>query len=169
MPPSGFPTPGPGEPFDGAAHPADLSRPLYGANIGQAFVRFFKNYANFSGRASRSEFWWMALITWGAFIILGIIVGIIEGATTASTISTSGPSEWVTGILGFMFLVVFLGILVPWIAIGWRRLHDANLAGPLYLLNLIPYLGGLIVFVFTLLPPRPEGRRFDRQRYYPHQ
>ena len=104
----------------------------------------------------------MALITWGAFILLGIIVGIIDSVSAASPFS--GSSEVVAGIFGMLFLVVFLGILVPWLAIGWRRLHDANLAGPLYLLSLVPYVGGLVVFVFTLLPPRPEGRRFDQPR-----
>ena len=38
-----------------------LSRPLYGANFGQAVGRFFRKYATFTGRASRSEFWWVRL------------------------------------------------------------------------------------------------------------
>ena len=155
----GFGRPGPGGFFDGAAHPDDLTRPLYGANIGQAFIRFFKNYVNFSGRASRSEFWWMALITWGAFIVVGILAGIIEGITASSVPMTSGGG--IETLFGLFFLIIFLGTILPWISIGWRRLHDANLAGPLYLLNLVPYVGGLVVFIFTLLPPKPEGRRFD--------
>ena len=39
-----------------------LSQPLYGASIGQAITRFFKKYATFSGRASRSEYWWVYLM-----------------------------------------------------------------------------------------------------------
>ena len=160
----GYGRPGPGEPFDGAANAADLDRPLYGATIGQSFVRFFKNYVNFSGRASRSEFWWMALITWGAIFLLGIVVALIEEATSARYSPLVGAADALIGMLGILFAVFMLGIIVPWISIGWRRLHDANLAGPLYLLNLIPYLGSLVVFIFTLLPPRPEGRRFDRYK-----
>src|SRR5690606_38150819 len=69
-------TPGPGEPFDGAMHSGELNRPLYGATMAQAFTRFFKNYANFTGRASRSEYWWMALsfaLAYIAFVIVSVI------------------------------------------------------------------------------------------------
>ena len=38
-----------------------LDAPLRGATFGQAFTRFFKKYAIFHGRASRSEFWWWFL------------------------------------------------------------------------------------------------------------
>lgn len=106
----------------------------------------------------------MALITWAAFIVVAVITGALNAASTAS--GMSGPADVVAGVFGLLFLMIFVGILVPWLAIGWRRLHDANLAGPLYLLNLVPYVGGLVVFVFTVLPPRPEGRRFDPPRPY---
>lgn len=50
-----------------------LDQPLYGATIGQAFVRFWKKYVVFSGRASRSEFWWAVLIT----TIIGVVIEVI--------------------------------------------------------------------------------------------
>ncbi|UAJ81789.1 DUF805 domain-containing protein (plasmid) [Leifsonia sp. ZF2019] len=51
---------------------------------------------------------------------------------------------------------------MPTLAISWRRLHDANLPGPLFLTSLIPYAGTPIVMILNLLPPKTEGRRFDR-------
>lgn len=59
-------------------------------------------------------------------------------------------------------IVVGLGIVIPSWAIAWRRLHDANLAGPLALLSFVPIVGGIITLVLTVLPPKPEGRRFFR-------
>jgi hypothetical protein len=54
-----------------------------------------------------------------------------------------------------------LAQIVPGIALAVRRLHDANLSGLLYLLVLVPSVGGLIVLVLHLLPSNPAGRRYD--------
>ncbi|MBL3685883.1 DUF805 domain-containing protein [Leucobacter zeae] len=174
--------PGPGEPFNGAAHPDDLSRPLYGATFGQAVKRFFKNYANFTGRASRSEYWFVALFAFLVELIplIFYIVGIVILAGTSAAASSSYDSysgydssmsaATETGMgLGVIFMIlggglmllIALGMIVPSLAIAWRRLHDGNFAGPMFFLGLIPYVGGLIMIVFYCLPSKPEGRRFD--------
>ena len=65
-------------------------------------------------------------------------------------------------IIGLGLLIIIgLGMLVPNIAITWRRLHDANFAGPFYFLGFIPYVGYFVLLVFTVLSPNPTGRRFD--------
>ena len=67
-----------------------LWAPLYGATLQQAVQRFFKKYAIFSGRASRSEYWWWALVS----LIVGIVINIITstGTTTnASGTAVTGP------------------------------------------------------------------------------
>ena len=161
--------PGPGGPFDGATSPDDTSRPLYGATFGQASKRFFKNYAKFSGRASRSEYWWVALLLF--FIELIPLVLYIPGIIIVASTSSSYGSYQSSSPNGFglflLFLSIGLGVLVwlavivPSLAITWRRLHDANFAGPLCLLALIPYVGWIPVLVFTLFPSKAEGRRFD--------
>lgn len=147
--------PGAGGVFDGAVHPGELRRPLYGANIGQAFSRFFRNYVSFRGRASRSELWWMMLVYWLAYFGLSILTSII------TSIGFGGRDNVIDSVLGFITLVIVLGSTLPWLAIGWRRLHDANLPGPLFLLNLIPFAGQIAVLVLLTLSPKPEGRRFD--------
>ena len=50
---------------------------------------------------------------------------------------------------------------MPSLALTVRRLHDVNMSGWMVLLGLIPFVGGLIVLIFTLLPSKPEGQRFD--------
>jgi len=167
-----LPAPGPGGLFDGALHPNELNRPLYGASMGQAFIRFFKNYANFTGRASRSEFWWVCLWMFIAFFGVGIVFGIIGAIADASWRSSydygysygygSSGSEILGGFFGVILIIAFLGIVIPSIAITWRRLHDANMPGPLYFITFVPYVGSLVVLIFMFLSPKPEGRRYDR-------
>lgn len=91
-----------------------LSAPLPRASIGQAFGRFWRKYATFSGRASRSEYWWWYLI---AAVINGALssLGRIDGAA-------GDVFRILSGLWG-------LAILLPTIALLWRRLHDTNRSG----------------------------------------
>lgn len=157
----------------GAASPEDLSLPLYGASFGQAVKRFFKKYTHFSGRASRSEFWWMALFAFLVQLIpmILITVGAIMAASSAAMVdpydpaaaqaAMSGPGVIIAGIGYVIGGLIALAMIIPNLAITWRRLHDANFAGPFFFLSFIPGVGGLIVFVLELLPSKPEGQRFD--------
>jgi uncharacterized membrane protein YhaH (DUF805 family) len=139
-----------------------LWAPLYGATIQQAVQRFFKKYATFSGRASRSEYWWWALVS----LIVSIIINIITstGTTTnASGAATPGPGA----VIGMILAVIWgLGTIVPSLALLARRLHDVNLSAWLILLVLVPILGGLALLVMTILPSNPTGQRFDRPTGY---
>ena len=57
---------------------------------------------------------------------------------------------------------MFLAILVPFLAISWRRLHDTNRSGGYYFLAFIPFVGPIILIVLLALPSNPAGARFDR-------
>lgn len=99
-------------------------------------VKFgYQNYANFKGRASRSEYWFWVLHYWIAAIWLGLVsyVPVILNITDT-------PVQ-----LGTLFL---LGIFVPSIARATRRLHDINKSGALMLLGLIPIAGQIILLVW---------------------
>lgn len=148
-----LPAAGPGQP--------PLEWPLYGASFTQAFVRYWKKYATFTGRASLSEFWWMRLAYF--LIVLALVVIMIGGALVGVSYdpmtgeSQPGPLIAVGAILLVLFL---LATIIPDAALTWRRLHDANLPGPLFFLAFIPSLGSLVLLVLTLLPTNPAGRRF---------
>jgi uncharacterized membrane protein YhaH (DUF805 family) len=145
---------------------ASLDKPLYGASFTQAIKRFFAKYAVFSGRASRSEYWWVALFLFLVGILIwvpGIAVGVATGTqsispTTGQLTTTPGPAFGIFVALG---ILVYLATLVPGIALTVRRLHDANLSGLLFLLVLVPSFVGLIILVLTLLETNPLGARFD--------
>jgi uncharacterized membrane protein YhaH (DUF805 family) len=139
-----------------------LSQPLYGATFGQAVSRFFKKYATFTGRASRSEFWWWFLVNTLVGLVLYVITLLLggSGATFDATTGTSTPGPgFVVGIV--LSSIWFLATIVPWLALVWRRFHDTNRSGAFYFLSLIPFVGGIIVLVMLALPSDPAGARFD--------
>ncbi len=106
-------------------------------------------YAQFSGRASRSEFWWFQLFILIVFVPLHVL-SFIAGYTGSEALA------WISMGLG---VLVWLALLVPLVAVTVRRLHDTDRAGWWYLLLLVPF-ANLAVLVFTLLPGTPGDNRF---------
>lgn len=101
--------------------------PDYNVSFGEAFKRFWKNYANFSGRATRSEFWWWVLadflITSAATLILFLII------TAASLMDDYGLAFAAEAHISFLNIVWWLATLVPSFALGFRRMHDVGRSG----------------------------------------
>ncbi|WP_058749330.1 DUF805 domain-containing protein [Curtobacterium oceanosedimentum] len=146
-----------------------LWAPWYGIGPVQAYARYWKKYVRFDGRASRSEFWWVYLWNVAISVVLGAIWGIGFAQSGRETYVTPTGAETVVSEPSVLFLVMGyvgslwgLSILLPSIALAWRRLHDANLAGPFFFFGLIPFFGGIALIVFYLLGPNPRGARFDR-------
>ena len=141
-----------------APTPPPLELPYYGIGFIGAIKRGFKKYATFTGRASRSEYWWWALFTFLTYTVLGLV-------TYAVGIATSRDGGRTPGLLAvpliILFVVFALGIIVPTLALTVRRLHDGGYNGLLALLLLIPYVGGLIIMIFAVLPSSPAGAKYD--------
>ena len=93
--------------------------------------------------------------------VLSLALGSAGATANGDGTTTPGPLFWLPGLL---IAVWSLGTLVPHLALTWRRLHDANLAGPFFFLAFIPIVGWIILLIFVLLPSKPEGARFDRPR-----
>jgi uncharacterized membrane protein YhaH (DUF805 family) len=141
---------------------APLYPPLYGASFGQAIARFFKKYATFSGRASRSEYWWWFLFN----LIIGVVISII--GSVLGFVQVDAATGAVTLGAGYVLVSVIGGIwglatLVPHLAIIWRRLHDTNKSGGFFFLSFIPFVGTIILIVLLALDTNPAGARFDQQ------
>ena len=108
----------------------------------QYFLDTIKNrYADFNGRATRSEYWYYTLF----YIILAIILSLMD-TYLVNPILGMTPSEALGG--GFAQMAFALALLIPSIAIGVRRLHDINMSGWWLLIGLIPILGGLVLLYF---------------------
>jgi uncharacterized membrane protein YhaH (DUF805 family) len=139
-----------------------LSAPLYGASLGDAVRRFFGKYATFTGRASRSEYWWWFLVSFLVSSVLQILAFVTggPGGLSADGTTVEGPGAGYV-IFNIILLIWALATLVPSIALLVRRLHDGNFSGFFAFLGLVPFVGGIILLVLTLLPSKPEGARFD--------
>jgi uncharacterized membrane protein YhaH (DUF805 family) len=114
-----------------------------------------KKYADFTGRARRSEFW-----LFGLFIfIIEIVYFAVLGA--AGGFSSSGPSGAATALMG-IFSLFFLGILIPSLAVTFRRLHDTDRSAWWLLISFLPGIGGLVLLVFYLLPGTNGPNKFGQ-------
>ena len=113
-------------------------------------------YADFTGRARRSEYWWFYLATFLAGLVV-IVVGLIL-VVVASAVSDSAGSV-VTVLFAIVYVVVSLGLVVPTLAVGARRLHDTDRSAWWLLIGLVPF-GGIVLLVFWILDGTPGPNRF---------
>jgi uncharacterized membrane protein YhaH (DUF805 family) len=112
----------------------------------EAVKKFFNNYANFNGRSTRADYWWVVL----ASACFGFVVGFIGGLMGESGIKI------ISTIMG----LYSLAILVPSLAITVRRLHDTNKSGWFILISLVPFVGSIILLVFLCLDSVNEGNQY---------
>lgn len=80
------------------------------------YLKVLKNYAVFSGRARRKEYWMFVLIN----MLVAIILGFIDGAT--GMIDTASGN-------GMTSSIYQLAVVIPSIAVGVRRMHDVGKSG----------------------------------------
>ena len=102
------------------------------------YIRALKNYAGFTGRATRPEFWWFMLFSFLislGFSILDSILGLGDPDTGFSPLNS----------------LYGLAVLVPTLAVGARRLHDTGKSGWWQLLWLIPFFGWIALIVLFIL------------------
>ena len=111
-----------------------------------------RRYADFDGRSTRREYWMFQLIPLTLFVF-GVA---IAGASVDQYGDMTGFGMMMIGLV----MLGFIGLLVPLLAVQARRLHDQDRSGWLVLLNLIPYIGALAIFVIMLLPGTRGDNRF---------
>jgi uncharacterized membrane protein YhaH (DUF805 family) len=101
-------------------------------DFGTAVKTCLIKYANFSGRASRSEYWYFALF----YLIVDLVAIVIDAA--------------VSGMHGFspVSLIVSIALFLPSMAVLFRRLHDTDRSGWWSLIGLVPLVGGVVLIVF---------------------
>ncbi|MES2612591.1 DUF805 domain-containing protein [Acidovorax sp.] len=98
-------------------------------DFAQAIKSCFSQYAGFTGRASRSEFWW--------FLLFQVVVVVVTGFVSQLVSS-----------------VVSLALLLPALAVGARRLHDIGRSGWWQLLSFTGI--GILVLIYWWVQPSGE-------------
>jgi uncharacterized membrane protein YhaH (DUF805 family) len=113
-----------------------------------------RQYATFSGRARRSEYWWFVLASVltmiAGFVLLALLAGLINyltDSTAADVIST---------VLGVIALIGYAALIIPSLAVSIRRLHDIGRSGWWWWLGLVP-LGSFVLLVFACLDSGPDN------------
>lgn len=102
------------------------------------FLKVLRNYAEFSGRARRIEYWMFVLFS----IIFSIVALLVDNMLGV----TFGETNY-----GFMYLLYQLVVLIPSLAVTVRRLHDTNKSGWLLLIAVIPFVGAIWLLVLTCM------------------
>ena len=122
-----------------------------------AYKNFFKNYAEFTGRSTRPDYWWV----WLGNFILSIPFWIIYFYTVfLSTVmdsvsdSASEATFMFFGLVAIIYAVFYLAILVPTIALSVRRLRDAGFHWALIFVAFIPFVGGIALMVLLAMPSK---------------
>ena len=86
---------------------------------------YVKNYANFQGKASRSELWWAALFYLIVSLVVGVLVGIIVGTNNAM-LSEEDLMNRINEMSNYFSLFLLIIILLPATALNTRRFHDVG-------------------------------------------
>ena len=109
-------------------------------NFPEAVAAGFRNYVNFSGRASRSEYWYWTLF----YILVAVATALIDAALNTSLLNP----------------IASLALFLPSLSVAVRRLHDVDRSGWWFLLILIPLIGAIILLVWYCTRGTPGPNRF---------
>lgn len=125
-------------------------------------------YATFSGRASRSEYWWFMLALFLFAFVATFVLTLLAGGFETLLLNPDAFFASTVGlILSIVVALLYLAIIIPTIAVTVRRFHDKNLSGwwylALILLGFIPFLGiasSIATLVICVLKGTPGPNKF---------
>jgi len=124
------------------------------------YIEVMRKYAVFSGRAQRQEYWMFVLFN----VIIVLFLGIID--EMADSDFESSRSTLTT--------LYVLATLIPFLAVGVRRLHDTGRSGWWMLIGVIPIIGAIVLLIFIIQDsqlmdnqygPNPKREITPYQRY----
>ncbi len=117
------------------------------------YLAVLKKYADFSGRARRTEYWYFALFNLLIFVVLGIIAGVMGSFSNANNGVAATPAV-------IIFSLYYLAVLVPSLAVSVRRLHDTGRSARWLLISLVPFIGGIWFLILLLLDSVPGANQW---------
>ena len=131
------------------------------------FLYCLKHYADFNGRARRSEYWFFTLVH-SLLVILPIIIGLVMIVTASLTQlhhpASEAPRYGNVGVfIIFIFSLLHLALFIPQLAVSVRRLHDTDKSGFFILIAFIPYvgvIGGIVLLVFYCMDSTPGYNQY---------
>ncbi len=129
-------------------------------SFGEAIKACRDKYADFNGRATRSEFWWFYLFTIIVLFVTYLIPFVFLMIASAFSDNAIGTIFAILAMIGWLLVfVVAIGLYIPLLAAGSRRLHDRGQSGWLQLLLLVP-CANFVLLVFWALEGTPGDNAY---------
>ena len=114
------------------------------------------NYANFSGRARRREYWMFTLV----YVIILIACTGLDNVLGTLFMMDAGPLGEISMGYGWIYTICGLIHFIPGLALAVRRLHDVGKSGWFYLIFLIPFIGAVWLLVLFCLEGKKEDNKY---------
>ena len=116
------------------------------------YLKCLNQYADFSGRARRTEYWMFTLFNM-IFTLLTLFIGALLGT------ALFGASGTVIGSMG-LYVLYLIAIFIPGLSVFVRRLHDTENSGWMFFISLIPLIGSIWVFVLLIMDSKPGENKW---------
>ena len=100
------------------------------------YITCLKKYVDFSGRATRSEYWYFVLMN----CLIGLVLSLFK--------------------IPALYLLYQLFVFIPSLAVIWRRMHDSNHSGCNFFWMFLPIIGWVIVLIFLVLPTKEGPNKY---------
>lgn len=113
-----------------------------------AYKSFFKGYVDFTGRSTRSEYWWI----WLTNMIL--LVPFYSAYFNVIFSEGSEGAFLAFGGLAIIYMIFGLALILPMLALTVRRLRDAGFHWALIFVGCIPMVGGIALLVLLAMPSK---------------
>ena len=124
------------------------------------YLKALQNYTVFTGRATRSEYWFFILFNF-IFAIAAMIIDNVLGTTfKMNTINGAMTMPY-----GYVYVLYGLAVFLPGLALSVRRLHDVNKSGWFMLIGLIPFIGAIWLLVLFVTDSDPKDNEYGPNPY----
>ena len=118
-------------------------------SFSESIQSVLSQYATFSGRARRSEYWY--------FVLFNILIGIVFGALIGLV---GGQASALGSLLTTLESLISLALLIPSLAAIWRRLHDIGKSGATFFFILIPLVGWILLLIWLCQDSQPGENQY---------
>lgn len=117
------------------------------------YLKVLHQYANFSGRARRKEYWYFYFINFLISFGIGIVSGLAGFMKPGSGLALASSA---------LIIIYSMAILIPSLAVGVRRLHDTNRSGWWLLIGFVPLIGAIILIIFFVEDSQPGANQYGK-------
>jgi uncharacterized membrane protein YhaH (DUF805 family) len=120
------------------------------------YLKVLRQYADFSGRARRTEYWMFTLF----HVIFALGAMAIDNALGITFHFTGRDGAPMPIFYGYIYLLYVLALIIPGLAVSVRRLHDVGKSGWMLLIGLIPLIGTIWLLVLFCTDSKPGANKW---------